>query len=163
MRTRLIIAVLLLPTLLLPTLLLPTLSLRAAEAVPKTVTPERIAGATPRSVVFILSDDHRYDALGFMHPFLETPHLDALAGEGVHFKNAFVTTRPARRPQPPFPTGPNPNPHPAWTNSTPVPPARGTFPQNCKGPANTPPFAGRGKSGGPRGGEGGRSRGAADY
>ncbi len=47
----------------------------------------------PRNVVFLLSDDHSYDTMGFMgHPFLETPHLDSLASNGVHFKNAFVTT-----------------------------------------------------------------------
>ena len=50
-------------------------------------------GIKPRNVVFILTDDHRYDAMGFMgHPFLETPHLDSLASNGVHLKNAFVTT-----------------------------------------------------------------------
>ena len=50
-------------------------------------------GVKPRNVVFILTDDHRYDAMGFMgHPFLETPHLDSLASNGVHLKNAFVTT-----------------------------------------------------------------------
>jgi N-acetylglucosamine-6-sulfatase len=50
--------------------------------------------AKPRNVIFILSDDHRYDALGFMktQPWLETPQLDRLAHEGIHFKNAFVTT-----------------------------------------------------------------------
>jgi len=54
---------------------------------------ERINNAKPRNVIFILVDDHRYDALGFLdHPFLETPHLDALAAGGVHFRNAFVTT-----------------------------------------------------------------------
>src|SRR3954452_8203068 len=54
----------------------------------------RVAGAAPRSVVLILADDHRYDAFGFLkgQPFLETPHLDALAAGGVHFRNAFVTT-----------------------------------------------------------------------
>ena len=32
---------------------------------------ERVPGAKPRNVVFILTDDHRYDAMGFMgHPFL---------------------------------------------------------------------------------------------
>ena len=31
--------------------------------------------------------------MGFMdHPFLETPHMDSLASNGVHLKNAFVTT-----------------------------------------------------------------------
>ena len=50
-------------------------------------------GAERRNIVLILADDHRYDAMGFMgHPFLETPNLDALAREGVHFHNAVVTT-----------------------------------------------------------------------
>ncbi|MCA9088633.1 MAG: sulfatase [Planctomycetaceae bacterium] len=54
---------------------------------------QSIPGAKPRNVIFILTDDHRYDAMGFMgHPFLETPHLDSLAANGVHLKNAFVTT-----------------------------------------------------------------------
>lgn len=62
------------------------------------VFPERIdiqkrPGAKPRNVIFILTDDHRYDAMGFMgHPFIKTPNLDKLALEGVHLKNAFVTT-----------------------------------------------------------------------
>ena len=45
------------------------------------------------NIVVILTDDHRYDALGFLgHPFLKTPHMDRLAAEGVHFQNAYVTT-----------------------------------------------------------------------
>ncbi len=47
------------------------------------------------NVVFILSDDHRYDLMGFMDAapeWLETPNLDRLAKEGAHLKNAFVTT-----------------------------------------------------------------------
>lgn len=49
----------------------------------------------PQNIVFILSDDHRYDYMGF-HPdspdFLETPGMDRMAREGVHLANAFVTT-----------------------------------------------------------------------
>ncbi len=46
-----------------------------------------------RNVIFILADDHRFDALGFLgHPFLQTPNLDMLARNGAHLKNAFVTT-----------------------------------------------------------------------
>ena len=54
----------------------------------------RLRGARPRNIVFILSDDHRYDAIGFIkaQSFLQTPNLDRLATEGVYFKNAFVTT-----------------------------------------------------------------------
>ena len=46
-----------------------------------------------RNVILILIDDQRFDALGYMgHPFLETPNLDRMAADGVHFENAFVTT-----------------------------------------------------------------------
>jgi N-acetylglucosamine-6-sulfatase len=56
-------------------------------------TVSAAAPAAPRNIVLILTDDHRFDAAGFMgHPFLETPHLDRLAREGVHCANAFVTT-----------------------------------------------------------------------
>lgn len=51
--------------------------------------------AAIENVVFILSDDHRYDLMGFMEQapeWLETPNLDRLASEGAHLKNAFVTT-----------------------------------------------------------------------
>lgn len=55
---------------------------------------QRVPGAQPRNVIFILVDDHRYDALGFLQgqAFLETPRLDAMARDGVHLRNAFVTT-----------------------------------------------------------------------
>tara|TARA_B110000008_G_scaffold245353_1_gene255553 strand:- start:276 stop:2318 length:2043 start_codon:yes stop_codon:yes gene_type:complete len=43
--------------------------------------------------VFILTDDQRFDAMGFMghYPFLETPNLDRIRDEGVHLENSFVT------------------------------------------------------------------------
>ncbi|MBK9166967.1 MAG: sulfatase [Bryobacterales bacterium] len=45
------------------------------------------------NLVFLLSDDQRWDALGAMgHPILRTPHLDRLASRGVLFRNHFVTT-----------------------------------------------------------------------
>lgn len=47
------------------------------------------------NVIFILSDDHRYDFMSFMEQapdFLETPNLDRIASRGTHLKNAFVTT-----------------------------------------------------------------------
>ncbi len=60
---------------------------------PPALEIEKLGDGKPRNVVFILTDDHRYDAMGFMgHPFLKTPHLDSIAEAGVHLKNAFVTT-----------------------------------------------------------------------
>jgi len=45
------------------------------------------------NVVFILTDDQRWDALGCMgNPHLKTPNIDKLAHEGVLFKNHFCTT-----------------------------------------------------------------------
>src|SRR5690606_2036431 len=58
------------------------------------VLPAR-AAAQPRNVILILSDDHRYDFMGFMPgapEWLETPALDRMAAEGAHLANAFVTT-----------------------------------------------------------------------
>jgi arylsulfatase A-like enzyme len=55
---------------------------------------KRLRGAKPRNMLFVLTDDHRHDAMGFMkaQSFGDTPTLDRLAREGVHFRNAFVTT-----------------------------------------------------------------------
>lgn len=49
---------------------------------------------TPRSVIYILSDDHRYDFMGFTGkvPWLDTPNMDRMAAEGVYCPNTFVTT-----------------------------------------------------------------------
>ena len=64
-----------------------------ASVFPDKVVSEKIEGAKRHNIVFILTDDHRYDAMGFMgHPFMDTPHLDSIAEEGVHLSNAFVTT-----------------------------------------------------------------------
>jgi N-acetylglucosamine-6-sulfatase len=60
-----------------------------AVAAPATASIQR-----PARVIFILSDDHRYDFMGFMDTvsWLETPNMDRLAAEGAHFENAYVTT-----------------------------------------------------------------------
>ncbi|MDF1659677.1 MAG: sulfatase [Verrucomicrobiales bacterium] len=80
--------------LLLAILSLPLCSVFAEVIpVPAEVKSESMPDAKPRNVVFILSDDHRYDAMGFMgHPLAVTPNMDAMARDGVHLKNAFVTT-----------------------------------------------------------------------
>jgi arylsulfatase A-like enzyme len=45
------------------------------------------------NIIFLLTDDHRWDALGAMgNRIIQTPHLDALARRGVLFRNAHVTT-----------------------------------------------------------------------
>ncbi|MBT6059430.1 MAG: sulfatase-like hydrolase/transferase, partial [Gammaproteobacteria bacterium] len=53
-----------------------------------------LADASPKNVIYILSDDHRFDFMGFTGkvPWLETPNLDRLASEGAYFPNTYVTT-----------------------------------------------------------------------
>jgi arylsulfatase A-like enzyme len=55
----------------------------------------------PTNILLIVTDDQRWDELGLVQreqgstarfPFLETPRLDALAAQGMRFRNAFVTT-----------------------------------------------------------------------
>ena len=72
---------------------LPPLANAQVIPVPSTVQAVKREGQKPRNVVFILSDDHRYDAMSFMgHSLAKTPHMDAMAKQGAHLKNAFVTT-----------------------------------------------------------------------
>ncbi|NOZ38598.1 MAG: sulfatase [Planctomycetes bacterium] len=65
----------------------------ALSALAADLSLPKISGAKPLNIVFILSDDHRYDVMSFLgHPWVETPAMDALARDGVYFKNAVVTT-----------------------------------------------------------------------
>ena len=44
------------------------------------------------NIIFILVDDLRWDDLGAAgHPFVKTPNIDRIAGEGALFRNAFIT------------------------------------------------------------------------
>lgn len=49
---------------------------------------------TRRNIVFILSDDHRFDYMGFLNtiPWLQTPAMDRMTESGAYIRNAFVTT-----------------------------------------------------------------------
>jgi N-acetylglucosamine-6-sulfatase len=51
------------------------------------------APAKRPNVLFILTDDQRWDAIGLGgSKHLRTPHIDRLGKEGVHFRNTFCTT-----------------------------------------------------------------------
>jgi N-acetylglucosamine-6-sulfatase len=54
----------------------------------------KIPNSKPYNIIYILLDDQRYDAMGFIkgQSFLETPHMDSIARNGVYLPNAFVTT-----------------------------------------------------------------------
>lgn len=51
------------------------------------------AAESPPNILFILTDDQRFDTLGCMgNDVIRTPHIDALAADGVVFENCFCTT-----------------------------------------------------------------------
>jgi N-acetylglucosamine-6-sulfatase len=84
-----------------------------------------------RNIVFILSDDHRYDAFGFMHPqpWLRTPQLDTIARDGAHLKNAFVSTALCSPSRASILTGLYAHRHKIVDNNTPIPRGTRFFPQ----------------------------------
>jgi len=48
---------------------------------------------TPPNIIFLLTDDQRWDAMGCAdNPYIQTPAMDKLAEGGVMFKKAYVTT-----------------------------------------------------------------------
>lgn len=53
---------------------------------------QRTASAKP-NIIFILTDDHRYDLLGATgNELIQTPNIDKLAEDGILFTNAHVTS-----------------------------------------------------------------------
>jgi arylsulfatase A-like enzyme len=50
-------------------------------------------GAARPNIIFILTDDQRFDALGYAgNEIIHTPAMDRLAQEGAYFRNALVTS-----------------------------------------------------------------------
>lgn len=97
------------------------------------VTSEAVRGEpSPRNVVFVLSDDHRYDFMGFMPEapeFLETPAMDRMAREGAHLANAFVSTSLCSPSRASILTGQYMHHHRVVDNQRPVPAGTTFFPQ----------------------------------
>lgn len=52
------------------------------------------------NILLIMTDQHRWDALGFVSPWMSTPNMDRIAREGIQFTNCITTSPlciPARR------------------------------------------------------------------
>ncbi len=108
------------------------------------------AAAKPRNILFILTDDHRYDAMGFLkgQKFLETPHMDSMARDGAHFKNAFVTTALCSPSRASILTGKYAHQHKIVDNNTATPPGTHFFPQDLQKAGYSTAFFGKWHMGG---------------
>ncbi len=92
------------PTLFLFALLLLVVQAQAAEA-------------SRPNIVFVITDDQRWDSLGCTgHPAAKTPNIDRIAKEGVLFKNFFVCTPLCSPSRASFLTGLYPHKHQVINN-----------------------------------------------
>jgi len=90
----------------------------------------KLPGTKPRNIIFVLADDHRYDAMGFLHhPWLKTPNMDRLAKNGVYFPKAMVTTSLCSPSRASILTGLYAHNHRVVDNYNPVSPDLTFFPQ----------------------------------
>ncbi|EMI21604.1 mucin-desulfating sulfatase (N-acetylglucosamine-6-sulfatase) [Rhodopirellula maiorica SM1] len=108
--------------------------------------PANLCLAEIRNVVFILSDDHRYDFMGFMDEapdFLETPNLDRMAGGGIHVRNAFVTTSLCSPSRASILTGRYMHAHHVVDNQRPVPAGTRFFPEYLQNAGVKTAFVGK--------------------
>ena len=104
------------------------------------------AAAKPPNVIFILSDDHRYDFVGVEEScpeFLETPNFDRMAAQGAHFKNAFVSTSLCSPSRASILTGQYMHHHRVVDNQRPVPKGTTFFPQLLQTAGYSTAFVGK--------------------
>ena len=46
----------------------------------------------PLNILVLFGDDWRHNSIGILNPIVQTPTLNALAANGIHFVNSYVTT-----------------------------------------------------------------------
>ena len=98
---------------------------------PEQSTAPATTSHSGKNIVFILSDDHRYDFMSFMGkvPFLETPNMDRMAQKGVHIENAFVSTSLCSPSRASILTGQYAHRHGVVDNQSPIPDSALFFPE----------------------------------
>ena len=125
----------------------------AAAAGPALLGRRRAAGAGAgklKNVIFILSDDHRYDFMGFLNTpeFLETPSMDRMARDGAYLKYATVSTALCSPSRASVLTGQYAHKHGVVDNNTLVPKGTRFFPQDLQAAGYQTAFMGKWHMGG---------------
>ncbi|CAN5814596.1 sulfatase-like hydrolase/transferase [soil metagenome] len=74
------------------------------------------------NILFICTDQHRFDALGcYGNPYIQTPNVDALAAEGVLFEQCYVQNPVCAPSRASLVTGQYPSAHGLWGNGVTLP------------------------------------------
>jgi len=126
----------------------PTSSAQSGQATANSQPPVTRVGSNRPNVIFILTDDQRYDEIGFLNPMLATPHMDALARDGVHFANAFVTTSLCSPSRASILTGQMMHNHGVIDNNRPLRPGLELFPARMREAGYQTAFVGKWHMGG---------------
>ncbi len=94
-----------------------------------TLTRSMMAPARRPNILFICTDQQRYDSLGCNgNTTARTPNLDALAASGARFENHIVANPVCMPSRSSMLTGRFPNAHRVWTNGIALPPTETTLP-----------------------------------
>lgn len=112
---------------------------------------EKIPNQKQYNIIYILLDDQRYDAMGFLkgQAFLETPNMDAIARNGVYLPNAYVTTALCSPSRASILTGQYAHRHRVVDNDSALPPNLTFFPQYLQKAGYETAFIGKWHMGGP--------------
>ncbi len=73
---------------------------------------------TRKNILFITSDQHHWQALGFLNPEVKTPHLDRLARQGTVFPRAYTVNPTCTPTRASWITGLYPSQHGAYSLGT---------------------------------------------
>jgi N-acetylglucosamine-6-sulfatase len=114
------------------------------------LTLPKIPNSKSYNIIYILLDDQRYDAMGFVkgQTFLQTPHMDSIARNGVYLPNAFVTTALCSPSRASILTGQYAHRHRVVDNDSPLPPGLKFFPQYLQKAGYETAFIGKWHMGG---------------
>jgi N-acetylglucosamine-6-sulfatase len=125
-------------------------TLQSPRRIRQSLTLAKLPNRKPRNIIFILTDDQRYDAFGFLRPqsFFQTPNLDALARGGVYLPNAFVTTALCSPSRASILTGMYAHRHRVVDNDSPLPGDLVYFPQYLQRAGYETAFIGKWHMGG---------------
>ena len=103
-----------------------------------------VAEAAPPNILWIVSDDHSAAHVGvYGDPNVKTPNIDALAGQGMRFDRAYVTSPQCLPSRASFVTGRGSVGMNMTRFTTPLPPECVTFPETLRSNGWFVGFAGR--------------------
>jgi len=110
-----------------------------------------LPNAKKYNIIFVLLDDQRYDALGFLNsqPFIKTPNMDAIAKNGAYLPNAYVTTALCSPSRASILTGQYAHRHKVVDNDSALPDGLTFFPQYLQKSGYETAFIGKWHMGGP--------------